>query len=206
MEPLLVYCHAYYNGITALSEDTDMARIESVELSPGTPAPDFTLPDTVSGNDISLAALSGKPILIVFMCNHCPYVIHLLNELVVLVNEAAIRGVNTIAISANDIERYPQDRPQKMQELARQHDVRFPYCFDESQQVARAYGAVCTPDIFLFDGEHHLYYHGQFDDTRPGRGLAHGADLRQAIDSLLKGLPAPEDTQPSVGCSIKWKP
>lgn len=182
-----------------------MALIESGNLPTGSPAPEFLLPDTRNGQTVSLGDFAGQPALIIFMCNHCPYVIHLLDELVRLSDEAATRGVNTIAISANDIVSHPQDNPDKMAQLAEQRSFRFPYCFDETQQVARAYGAVCTPDIFLFDADHRLYYHGQFDDTRPGRGAAHGTDLRQAIDALLNGRPAPTTSSPSVGCSIKWK-
>lgn len=179
---------------------------ESINLPLGTTAPDFTLPDTRSNLPVSLADHAQRSVLIVFMCNHCPYVVHLLDELVLLADEAAQSNVDTIAISANDVTRYPQDSPEKMAELARLKGFSFPYCFDESQTVARAYGAVCTPDIFLFDASHQLYYHGQFDNTRPGQGTAHGADLRSAIQSLVQGMPAPLDTKPSVGCSIKWKP
>lgn len=183
-----------------------MAVTGSSDLAPGMPAPDFTLPDTRTGNLISLSTLSaGQPALIVFMCNHCPYVIHLLDEMLTLAEEAAERGVNTVAISANDPSTYPQDSPENMAALAHERQFPFPYCFDETQDVARAYGAQCTPEFFLFDAAHRLYYHGQFDNTRPGGKPAHGSDLRQAIDSLLKGLPTPQNSAPSVGCSIKWR-
>ncbi len=183
-----------------------MVKTESVNMPLGATAPAFTLPDTRSNLPVSLADHADRSVLIVFMCNHCPYVVHLLDELVSLAHEAARDNVATIAISANDVTRYPQDGPDKMAELAERKGFDFPYCFDESQAVARAYGAVCTPDIFLFDADHRLYYHGQFDNTRPGQGQAHGADLHSAIKSLVQGQAAPADTKPSVGCSIKWKP
>lgn len=183
-----------------------MVTTESINLPLGASAPAFTLPDTRSNVPVSLAEQAGSSVLIVFMCNHCPYVVHLLDELVSLAREATRDNVVTIAISANDVTRYPQDGPEKMAALAKLRNFDFPYCFDESQSVARAYGAVCTPDIFLFDTGHQLYYHGQFDNSRPGQGQAHGADLRNAIQLLVQGRPAPTDTRPSVGCSIKWKP
>ena len=183
-----------------------MVKTESINMPLGASAPAFTLPDTRCNLPVSLAEHAGRSVLIVFMCNHCPYVVHLLDELVSLAHEAARDNVDTIAISANDVTRYPQDGPDKMADLAERKGFDFPYCFDESQTVARAYGAVCTPDIFLFDADHRLYYHGQFDNTRPGQGRAHGADLRSGIQSLVRGMPAPVDIKPSVGCSIKWKP
>jgi len=139
------------------------------------------------------------------MCNHCPYVVHLVDALVDLAHELAESGIATVTISSNDSASYPQDGPDKMASLAKQKGFRFPYCFDETQEIAKAYDAVCTPDIFLFDQQHGLYYRGQFDDTRPGSGVAHGGDLKAAAEALLAGEPAPENTRPSVGCSIKWK-
>ncbi|NND92394.1 MAG: thioredoxin family protein [Granulosicoccus sp.] len=182
-----------------------MVVTESSNLPIGAEAPEFTLPDTREASQVQLSSYAGQPLLIVFMCNHCPYVIHILEELVTIAREFDQEGVRTIAISANDIVNYPQDAPAKMAALAQRYDVGFPYCFDETQSVARAYGAVCTPDIFLFDSAHRLYYHGQFDETRPGNGKAHGTDLRQACASLLQGKAAPTGVRPSVGCSIKWK-
>jgi peroxiredoxin len=182
-----------------------MIMTEASNIPIGERAPDFSLPDTQENQPVSLADHAGRPVLVVFMCNHCPYVVHLLDALVGLAHELYAEGIATIAISANDIIRYPQDAPVKMAELAVAKRFGFPYCFDEQQTVARAYGAVCTPDIFLLDAAHHLYYHGQFDDTRPGSGTAHGSDLREAARLLLRGTPAPTDTRPSVGCSIKWK-
>jgi peroxiredoxin len=182
-----------------------MVLTESASLPIGSAAPNFTLPDTRNNQPVTLADLAGQPVLVVFMCNHCPYVVHVIDPLVSLAHELADQGVATITISANDISRYPQDGPLKMAELAAAKGFGFPYCFDEQQSVARAYGAVCTPDIFLLDADHRLFYHGQFDDTRPGNGTAHGADLREAARRLLQGESAPTETRPSVGCSIKWK-
>ncbi|MFT6301628.1 MAG: peroxiredoxin [Pseudomonadales bacterium] len=171
----------------------------------GSRAPKFSLPDTRDNQQVSLSDHKNKPVLIVFMCNHCPYVVHLLDELAAVAHQFASDGITTITISSNDSAKYPQDGPEKMGDLARQNNWQFPYCFDESQTVAQAYGAVCTPDIFLFDADHDLYYHGQFDETRPGHGQAHGGNLKKAAASLLAGKSAPSSTHPSVGCSIKWK-
>jgi len=183
-----------------------MARTESVPLPPGTPAPPFTLPDARGNQPVSPSDHDGSPLLVGFICNHCPYVVHILEPFVALAAELAERGVATIAISSNDIVAYPQDGPLEMAALAEEKGFDFPYCFDESQDVARAYGAVCTPDLYLFDAEHGLYYRGQFDETRPGSGgAAHGEDLRAAAEALLAGEPPSADPTPSVGCSIKWK-
>lgn len=182
-----------------------MVLTESNNMAIGSTAPDFTLPDTRANQLVSMSDYKGNPVLVVFMCNHCPYVIHLVDELAAMAHGFAEDGIATITISSNDSSRYPQDGPQKMGELARQGNWQFPYCFDETQEIARAYGAVCTPDIFLFDADHGLYYQGQFDETRPGQGRAHGGDLKKAAASLLAGEPAPSSTHPSVGCSIKWK-
>ena len=182
-----------------------MVLTESTTLAQGAPAADFTLPDTRSQRHVSLAEFSDQPLLVVFMCNHCPYVVHLLSALKDTADELAGRGIATVAISANDVVAYPQDGPEKMAELAQTHEFNFPYCYDETQTVARAYGAVCTPDIFLFDAHHRLYYQGQFDDTRPGQGLAHGKSIRQAASNLLEGKDPVQHSTPSVGCSIKWK-
>lgn len=182
-----------------------MALAESSPIRIGATAPDFTLPDARNNQPVSLSDYNDQAILIVFMCNHCPYVVHLLDALTKMAHAMANSGLASIAISANDIARYPQDGPMKMAELAQEKQFKFPYCFDEAQTVAKAYDATCTPDIFLFDTSHKLYYHGQFDDTRPGKGRAHGADLQAAINSLLADKPAPTQTLPSVGCSIKWK-
>ena len=183
-----------------------MARTESLPMPVGTPAPPFTLPDTRGNQPVAPRDFAGSPLLVVFMCNHCPFVVHLLDPLVALAAELQERGIRTVAISANDIAAYPQDGPLEMAALAEAKGFGFPYCFDESQDVARAYDAVCTPDIYLFDADHRLFYRGQFDETRPGKGQAHGGDLRAAAEALLAGEAPPTDPPPSVGCSIKWKP
>ena len=182
-----------------------MVLTESTIMPTGAKAPDFTLPDARNNQPVSLSDYAGKPVLIVFMCNHCPYVVHLVEELAATAHLLADQGIATIAISSNDIANYPQDGPLKMAELATEKGFGFPYCFDEQQSVARAYDAVCTPDIYLFDADHALYYRGQFDDSRPNQGKAHGTDLKNAAKALLEGKAAPTDTHPSVGCSIKWK-
>lgn len=182
-----------------------MVLTESNNMALGSPAPEFQLPDTRNGHTVSLDQVAGKPVLVVFMCNHCPYVVHLIDELTALAHQFADQGIATITISSNDANSYPQDGPEKMTELAEAKGFQFPYCYDESQSVAKAYGAVCTPDIFLFDTNHALYYQGQFDGTRPGAGSANGKDLSDAAQALLASLPPPTQTHPSVGCSIKWK-
>ena len=182
-----------------------MVLTKSTNMAIGAAAPDFTLPDTRNGQSVSLANHAGQAVLVVFMCNHCPYVVHLIDPLVAVAHQFADQGIATITISSNDSLSYPQDAPEKMAELADRKAFQFPYCYDESQSVAKAYDAVCTPDIFLFDQSHALYYHGQFDDTRPGAGQAHGKDLKEAAAAMLAGQAPPTQTQPSVGCSIKWK-
>lgn len=182
-----------------------MVLTESTCMPSGATAPPFTLPDVRNQQSVSLSDFAGAPILIVFMCNHCPYVIHLIEPLTSTAHALAERGIACVTISSNDVSRYPQDGPEKMAQLAAQHGFKFPYCYDETQTVAKAYDARCTPDIYLFDANHTLYYHGQFDDTRPGQGTAQGADLMHAAESLLAGKPAPSESRPSVGCSIKWK-
>lgn len=183
-----------------------MVRTESTALPVGSPAPAFTLPDTRTGQSVSTASHAGSPLLIAFICNHCPYVVHLIEPFAALANAAAAQGLMSIAISANDVVAYPQDGPLEMAKLAEKNGFAFPYCYDESQEVARAYDAVCTPDLYLFDAAHRLFYRGQFDNTRPGRNeAAHGANLRAAIERLLAGEDAPVDPAPSVGCSIKWR-
>jgi len=183
-----------------------MATLGSTKIPLDTPAPSFRLPD-VDGRVVGLDDYAEAPALLVaFICNHCPYVIHLRDALVSFADEYAARGLRTIAISANDASRYPQDAPARMREVAIECGFGFPYLFDEQQHVARSYGAACTPDFFLYDAERRLFYRGQFDGSRPGnRSPVTGADLRAAADALLAGAPAPEHQQPSVGCSIKWR-
>lgn len=185
-----------------------MALTESNMMPLGTPAPDFRLPDTVSGEDLSLGDIRGeKGTVIMFLCNHCPYVIHVNPELVRIANEYSASGIGFVGISSNDVEKYPQDGPEKMKEHARDVGYAFPYLFDESQDVARAYDAACTPDIYVFDGEQKLYYRGRLDGSRSNNDIPlTGTDLRAALDALLQGKPRPELQIPSAGCNIKWKP
>lgn len=181
-----------------------MALMQSSAIIPGSKAPDFKLPDTRNGQQVSLSQYTSQPLFIAFICNHCPYVVHLIDELATCATTLADAGVATVAISANDAQGYPADSPQNMAKLAAEKGFDFPYCYDETQETARAYAAVCTPDLYLFDQSHELYYRGQFDSSRPGNGKADGTDLKQAVAAMLAGQP-PIDAQPSVGCSIKWK-
>lgn len=168
--------------------------------------PDFSLPDPC-GSARSRAELGGtNGLLVVFACNHCPYVIHLADTLGELAREIAPLGVHTVAINSNDTAKFPQDGPAQMENFVAQHRWDFPYLIDESQEVAKAYGAACTPDFFLLDCGGRLFYTGQFDDTRPGSGLrAHGGDLREAVRRMLAGEESPARPSPSCGCNIKWK-
>jgi len=183
-----------------------MARTPSTMLALGTQAPDFSLPDT-EGKTVSLADLAGAPgLLVAFICNHCPFVIHLREALAELGKEAQERGLKVVAISSNDVENYPQDSPELMAEEKVTAGYTFPYLYDESQEVAKAYEAACTPDFYLFDGDQRLVYRGQFDASRPGNDEPiNGADLRAAIDALLAGDGPAENQLPSLGCNIKWK-
>ena len=185
-----------------------MARQASRMLPLGTPAPAFALPDTVTGRTVASGDFSSSPLLlVVFISNHCPFVKHLLDGLVAFAREFGARGLAVVAISANDIVSYPDDAPGEMARIARLKGFTFPYLYDESQEVAKAYQAVCTPDFFLFDRDRRLAYRGQFDASSPGNSVpVTGADLRAACDALLGGKPLPRDQKPSVGCSIKWKP
>ena len=184
-----------------------MAETPSTMVPLGTKAPSFSLPDTVSGKTISLETLkSDKATLVMFLCNHCPFVKHVLTELVNLANDYQGRGVSVVSISSNDIENYPDDAPDRMKEVAEQFGFPFPYLYDESQDVAREYRAACTPDFFLYNSELKLVYRGQLDDSRPGNGIpVTGKDLRGAMDNLLAGEPIDPVQRPSVGCNIKWK-
>ena len=173
----------------------------------GTQAPDFTLPDTVSGQDISLInGENPKATLVMFICNHCPYVIHIHPELINIERDYRNIDLRIIAISSNDVTRYPQDGPVQMKALANQLNISFPYLYDESQEVARAYDAACTPDFYLFDENLMLKYRGRLDDSRPRTGIPlSGKDLRSAIDAVLSDQSVNEVQYPSMGCSIKWK-
>ncbi len=184
-----------------------MALIESKMMELGTVAPDFTLPDTVSGKPVALGEIkSDVATVIMFICNHCPFVIHVRQQLAQLADDYLPRGVTFAAISANDVDSFPRDAPDRMREMAQATGFHFPYLYDESQQVARAYGAECTPDLFVFDGNLRCVYRGQLDGSRPGNNIpVTGADLRSALDALLAGKPVNPDQRPSIGCNIKWK-
>jgi thiol-disulfide isomerase/thioredoxin len=185
-----------------------MVETYSQMLALGTQAPEFSLKDAVSGKVFSLKDFAGHPSLVVmFICNHCPFVKHILDELTRFANESGERGVGIIAINSNSFETHPQDSPPHMKELAVERGWKFPFLFDEIQGAAKAYRAACTPDFFVFDGTRRLVYRGQFDDSRPGNKIpVTGKDLRGAVDSVLAGKPAPHDQKPSIGCNIKWKP
>lgn len=180
----------------------------SVMLPLGTAAPPFALRDVVSGQTYSLDSFAGKPaLLVMFLCRHCPYVQHVQHEIAKIGRDYADSGLGILAISSNDPAQYPDDAPERLKELAQRLGFRFPLCFDETQEVAKAYKAACTPDFFLFDADRRLVYRGQLDDSRPGNRLpVTGRDLRAAIDAALAGKPIDKDQKPSIGCSIKWKP
>ena len=185
-----------------------MVSVESQMLPLGTMAPEFTLSDTVARNEISLSKARGtNGTLVFFISNHCPYVIHIRDHFKAIYDDYHSRGVAFIAVSSNDIKSYPQDAPEFMRKLAKEKKWSFPYCYDETQVVAKSYRAACTPDFFLFDKDLKLYYRGQFDRSRPKNGQAiTGEDLKNAINSLLKGKDSPLNQVPSMGCNIKWKP
>ena len=185
-----------------------MALLESNMLPLGTKAPDFTLLNTVDHHYMSLAQISqhAKATLVMFLCNHCPYVVHINSELVRLANDYLPKSIAFVAISSNDIHRYPDDAPEKMREKALELAYPFPYLYDDSQAVARAYDAACTPDFYIFDANLRLVYRGRLDDSRPKTDTPlTGRDIRAALDALLKGEPVAEKQYPSMGCSIKWK-
>lgn len=183
-----------------------MARTPSTMLELGTDAPDFALPEPATGRVIARSDFAGKPLLVAFICNHCPYVIHIRDTFASLAKEYQERGVVVVAINANDAANYPDDGPEKMAGAVHAHGYTFPYLYDESQAVAKAYKAACTPDLFLFDEQHKLFYRGQFDDARPGNAVAvSGNDLRHALDRLLDNMYPPADQKASLGCNIKWK-
>lgn len=185
-----------------------MALTQSTMMPLGTVAPDFVLPDTVTGKKLSLQQLKGgKGTLILFICNHCPYVQHVKDQLIDIAKDYDVKGIATIAISSNDIVNYPDDSPEKMKAMMACWDNPFAaYLFDDSQETARSYQAACTPDIFLFDAELRCVYRGRLDGSTPKNGVPlTGSDLREALDNLLKGEPISADQIPSVGCNIKWK-
>lgn len=184
-----------------------MARAESTMLELATKAPPFSLPDTVSGTTVGLDDARGQAgLLVAFICNHCPYVVHIREAFAATARELQTQGIGVVAISANDATGYPADGPDKMAQEARTAGYTFPYLYDETQTVAQAYTAACTPDFFLFDRNLRLVYRGQFDGSRPGNGEpVTGKDLRRAADGLLDGTGPIQEQKPSVGCSIKWR-
>ena len=184
-----------------------MSLTPSNMLPLGTKAPDFELPDVVSGEAVSLQELKGeKGTVIMFICNHCPYVKHVNEEIVRVANDYHVLGFNFIAISSNDVKNYPQDAPDKMRETARDLDYPFPYLYDESQDVARAYKAACTPDFYVFNADLRLEYRGQLDDSRPKNGIPlSGRSLREALDAIFNNREVYQDQKPSMGCNIKWR-
>lgn len=173
----------------------------------GTQAPDFSLPDVVSNEIVSLSDYDdSEALLVIFMCNHCPYVKNIKEDLVEFANDYDEEELGIVAISSNDVEQYPDDSPEKMASEAEEFGYPFPYLYDESQEVAKAYGAACTPDFFLFNNDRELVYRGQFDDSRPGNDVpVTGKDLREAVDRLLEEGTVVEEQKPSMGCNIKWK-
>lgn len=184
-----------------------MALTASTMLPLGSQAPDFRLPDTEGGH-IALTDLAGKPaLLVIFLCNHCPYVKHVRHKLAALTRSYMEKGVAVVGISSNDVTSHPDDSPAKMKVEKDEVGYPFPYLYDESQEVARAYQAACTPDFYIFDAGRKLVYRGQMDDSRPGNGKpVTGVDLRAALDAVLAGGPVSEDQKPSLGCNIKWTP
>jgi len=185
-----------------------MALTPSTMLDLGTSAPDFQLPDVVSGQTISLATFADRPaLLVMFICRHCPFVKHVQQELARIGADYQSQGLGIVAISANNVDTHPEDAPDKLKAMAAELGFSFPFCYDESQEVAKAYTAACTPDFFLFDRDRRLVYRGQLDDSRPSNGLpVTGRDLRSAIEAVLAGQPVSPDQRPSIGCNIKWKP
>jgi peroxiredoxin len=184
-----------------------MALTASTMLALGTAAPPFDLPDVVSGKTISLDTFADKKaLLVMFICHHCPYVVHVKDELARIGVDYGGRSVGIVAISANDAETHPADSPDGLREMAQQTGFRFPLCYDETQEVAQAYTAACTPDLFLFDEKRKLVYRGQLDGSRPKNDVPiTGSDLRGALDAVLAGKPVSADQKPSMGCNIKWK-
>lgn len=185
-----------------------MAMTASTMLDLGVAAPDFQLPDVVSGQTISLSTFADQDaLLVMFICQHCPFVQHVKEELAQLGQDYRPKGLGMIAISANNVETHPKDSPDYLKAMATEQGFNFPVCYDESQETAKAYTAACTPDFFLFDGDRKLVYRGQLDDSRPSNGQpVTGQDLRGAIEAVLAGKPVSPDQKPSIGCNIKWKP
>ena len=185
-----------------------MAMKESTMLALGTPMPSFALPDVRSRKIINPETFQNKSsLLVMFICRHCPYVVHVQEELTKLAQDYQENDLGILAISSNDVSGYPADAPPRLQEMAEQLGWKFPYCYDETQAVAKAFTAACTPDFFLFDRQRQLVYRGQLDESRPGNGKpVTGQDLRAALDAVLSGQPVSSQQRPSAGCNIKWKP
>ena len=185
-----------------------MAATESTMLGLGTPAPDFALPDAVSGRTVRLSDFEGKQgLLVMFLCPHCPFVKHIQQGLSALLADYRSKPLGVVAISSNDVAQFPEDGPEGLRQSALELGFAFPYCYDESHEVAKAYQAACTPDFFLFDAGGLLAYRGQFDSSRPKSDIpVTGADLRAALDAVLCGQPVSPEQRPSIGCNIKWKP
>lgn len=186
---------------------TRMSLTPSNMLPLGTKAPTFNLVDAVTKNSYALEDIKGtKGTVVMFICNHCPFVKHVNDELVRTANDYRVTGFGFVAINSNDIEKYPQDHPDLMWKTAREENYPFPYLFDATQDVAKAYKAACTPDFFVFDAEFKLVYRGQLDNSRPGNGIpVNGRDLRESLDNILNNNPQRKDQKPSIGCNIKWK-
>lgn len=184
-----------------------MANTPSNMLPLGTVAPAFWLKDTNSNHHYTLSQLRGeKGTLVMFICNHCPFVHHVMEEIVMIANDYRVQGMGIIAISSNDVSRYPMDGPEHMAQFAFENKMDFPYLYDDTQKVAKDFDAACTPDFYLFDSQDKLVYRGQMDDSRPGNNIPlSGSDLRTAIDGVLYNRSIPENQKPSMGCGIKWK-
>ena len=184
-----------------------MVQTPSAMLPLGTRAPDFDLLEPATGRMRSLADFEAPTLVVMFICNHCPFVIHVRDEITRLERDYAGRGVDFVAINSNDVDKYPQDGPDHMAELVREMGWKFPFLLDRTQEAGRAYHAACTPDFFVFDAARCLRYRGQLDDSRPSNGRpVTGADLRAAIDAVMSGKAAAAEQRPSIGCNIKWKP
>ncbi len=183
-----------------------MAATPSTMMPLGTTAPDFTLRDTVTDHQVGLRDSAAPATIVAFICNHCPYVLHIIEGFVQFAKDVQKQGVRVIAISSNDATQYPQDGPERMALFAREHGFTFPYLYDGSQDVAKAYAAACTPDLYLFDSDLTCVYRGRFDAATPGNAEpVNGADLRAAVDAVLAGDPVSDEQIPSIGCNIKWK-
>lgn len=184
-----------------------MVAVPSTMQALGSPVKSFSLPNVAANNQlISQTDFAGKPILVMFICNHCPYVIHIADKMAEVANKAQEQGFGVVAISSNDAQAYPQDGPQAMAAFAKQYGFKFPYLFDESQEIAKAFGAACTPDFFIYDNNHRLQYRGQMDSSRPNnQSPVDAADLQKAINDVLAQRQTDENQIPSIGCNIKWR-